>query len=101
MIGVRKTLGAFADYNNRELIHVGNPHLFVFIRTSPTTSDEAVLVVANFDELDQQLDMVDLGNRGRFDLGKLVDAISGESVEVEDEALVVPARGILWLQAVP
>ncbi len=101
MIGVRKTLGAFADYNNRELIPVGNPHLFVFTRTSPATSDDSVLIVANFDETQQRLDMADLGNRGRFDLGKLVDTISGESVPVEDGGLRVPARGILWLQAVP
>ncbi len=101
MIGIRKTLRAFADYNNREHIHVSNPHLFVFTRTSPAASDDAVLVVANFDELEQPMDMIDLGNRGRFDLSRLVDAISGETVETADEILRVPARGILWLQAAP
>jgi len=33
MIAVRKTVPAFADFNNRELLGVDNPHLFAFLRT--------------------------------------------------------------------
>ena len=32
MIAVRKEIQVFADFNNRELIEVDNPHLFVFDR---------------------------------------------------------------------
>ena len=35
MIAVRKSTTAFADYNNRELLETGNPHLFVFMRNNP------------------------------------------------------------------
>jgi len=35
MISVRKEINAFADFNNRELVDVGNPNLFVFSRFTP------------------------------------------------------------------
>ena len=48
MIAVRKTIPAFADYNNRWLIETGNPHLFVFMRNNPFELDDKVVVVDNW-----------------------------------------------------
>jgi amylosucrase len=99
LIAVRKTIPAFADYNNRELIDVGNEHLFVFIRNNYSSPDESVLVVANFDDHPQQLNLADLGNRGGFSLVPLQDAASGESPAHFKDQLVIPPHRFYWLVA--
>ncbi len=43
MIGARKTIPAFADFNNREVLETDNPHLFVFTRTNPYQHSDIVL----------------------------------------------------------
>ena len=51
-----------SNYNNRELIYTGNPHLFVFIRSNPFLPGNDVLVVGNFDDSPQSLTLSDLGS---------------------------------------
>ena len=97
LIAVRKSLAAMADFNNRSLIDVGNPHLFVFIRTNPAMPMEAVLVVANFNDRPEKFDLQDLRNRGRFELGELRDAASGVSPARFNDQIVIPASGFYWL----
>ncbi len=99
LIAVRKTLPGFADFNNRELIDVGNDHLFVFIRSGIESSDQSVLVVANFHDHPQQLDVSDLGNRERFSLGQLQDVVTGESPAMFNNQLVIPPNRFYWLVA--
>ncbi|TDG13986.1 alpha-amylase [Seongchinamella unica] len=101
LIAVRKTLSAFADFNNRELIEVGNEHLFVFIRANLDAPEESVLVVANFNDHSQQLNLADLRNRGRFAIGPLRDAATGESPAVFREQLVIPPLRFYWLVVSP
>jgi len=97
MIAVRKATPAFADFNNRELIETGNPHLFVFMRSNPFESSDHVLVVANFDDAPQSLSLEDLGNRGEFEYGTLRDLYSGEVPEVHEGQLRIPAFRFYWL----
>ncbi|OOZ35643.1 alpha-amylase family glycosyl hydrolase [Solemya velesiana gill symbiont] len=97
MIAVRKATPAFADFNNRELLDVGNEHLFVFLRTHPEKSSESVLVVANFDASPQYLNLDDLGNRGVFQQGQLQDICSGESPALFKDQLVIPPYRFYWL----
>jgi len=97
MIAVRKGTLAFADYNNRELIDTGNPHLFVFIRNNPFLTGNNVLVVGNFDNSPQSLTLSDLSNRGHFEYGLLQDLYSGESPRLFKDQLVVPAYSFYWL----
>jgi len=97
MIAVRKSIDAMADFNNRELIDVGNPHLFVFTRTHLSIPFDSVLVVANFNDRPEQFNLRDLRNRGRFELGELRDLVSGASPAVFNGQLVVPAYGFYWL----
>ncbi len=97
MIAVRKSIDAMADFNNRELIDVGNPHLFVFTRTHLSISFDSVLVVANFNDRPEQFNLHDLRNRGRFELGELRDLVSGASPALFNGQLVVPAYGFYWL----
>jgi amylosucrase len=97
MIAVRKGTPAFADYNNRELIETGNPHLFVFMRSDPFGSSDHVLVVGNFDASPQSLTLSDLGNRGQFEYGRLRDLYSGTSPHLFKDQLVIPPYGFYWL----
>jgi amylosucrase len=97
MIAVRKATPAFADFNNRELLSVANPHLFLFLRTHPERLGESVLVVGNFDVNPQYLELSELGNRGLFQFGQVTDLYSGESPAQLDDRLVVPPRRFYWL----
>jgi len=97
MIAVRKSVHAFADFNNRELIDVGDPHLFVFLRTNPVMTAEAVLVVANFDATPSYLDLADLGNRGMFRFAQPKDLLTGESPALFNGRLVIPPFHLYWL----
>jgi amylosucrase len=96
MIAVRKEIQVFADFNNRELLEVENPHLFVFTRYLVEKPSEQVLVVANFSEHPQHLNLDELnlwGNRYR----PLVDLYKGESPDTFKSSLVVPGFGFYWL----
>ncbi len=97
LIAVRKSIPAFADYNNRELIEVENEHLFVFVRDNPECGREEILVVANFDSKPQHLNLSDLGNRGHFYLAHLKDLISGGSPAIFKDELVIPPYHFYWL----
>jgi amylosucrase len=96
MIAVRKEIHVFADFNNRELLEVDNPHLFVFTRYLAEKPGERVLVVANFSEDPQHLNLDELdlwGNRFR----PLVDLYKGESPDIFKNSLVIPGFGFYWL----
>jgi amylosucrase len=97
LIAVRKTMTAFADFNNRELIDVDNPHLFVLLRTHPSLQGDSVLVVANFDGTPQYLDLENLGNRGRFQFGQVQDLASGQTPALFNGRVVVPPYRFYWL----
>jgi amylosucrase len=97
MIAVRKSTPAFADFNNRELIETGNPHLFVFMRSNPFELSDHVLVVGNFDDAPQSLTLSDLGNRAEFEYGRLRDLYSGEAPSLFKDQLVIPPFRFYWL----
>lgn len=99
MIAVRKCTPAFADFNNRELIDTGNPHLFVYIRSNPADGGDHVLVVGNFDRAPQSLTLSDLGNRAAFEYGRLRDLYSGEQPSLFNDQLVIPPLRFYWLSS--
>jgi len=97
LIEVRKSIPAFADFNNRELLSVQNEHLFVFLRSHPERASEMVLVVANFDAKPQYLNLADLGSRRLFQYGPPQDLASGESPAHFKDQLVIPPFRFYWL----
>ena len=97
MIAARKGIPAFADFNNRELLETGNPHLFVFMRSMPMLGYGNVLVVGNFDSSPQSLTLSDLGNRGNFEYSRLKDLCSGEVPRMFKNQLVIPPYKFYWL----
>ncbi len=97
LIAVRKTIPAFADYNNRELIEVENEHLFVYVRNNPECDKEEVLVVANFNSDPQHLNLSDLGTRAQFQYAQLRDCITGDTPSIFKDQLVIPPYHFYWL----
>jgi amylosucrase len=97
MISVRKEINAFADFNNRELIEVDNPHLFVFGRYLQHQSSEQVLVVANFSNNPQHLNLEDLGSWGA-QYHPFVDLYRGQTPDIFKNSLVIPGYGFYWLK---
>ncbi|WP_163340894.1 alpha-amylase family glycosyl hydrolase [Desulfopila sp. IMCC35008] len=96
MIAVRKEIDVFADFNNRELIEVENQHLFVFGRYHIRQPSERVLVVANFSNKPQHLNLEDISN-WRVQYRSLVDLFKGERPEIFKNSLVIPGYSFYWL----
>lgn len=99
MISVRKEIAAFADFNNRELLDTGNPHLFAFWRVNHQHVHDRVLVVGNFDAHPQHLDLDNLNATGIPEQMQIYDLYSGEKPAMFKNALVIPPYHFYWLQA--
>jgi amylosucrase len=97
MIAVRKATPAFADFNNRELLHASNPHLFVFLRTMPQQLDDSVLIIANFDDKPQPLVLAELQNIAPLDIQQATDLFSGKSPVQSNGNIVIGPRQFHWL----
>jgi amylosucrase len=97
MIAVRKELPSFADFNNRELIPVDNPHLFVFSRFNLRRAYSGVLVVGNFDARPQHLDMSVVSRNVSAQHGQIRDQYSGDSPVLFKDQLVIPPYHFYWL----
>lgn len=97
MIAVRSEIGVFADFNNRELIEVENPHLFVFERYNWISRRDSVLVAANFDRQPHSLNLERIETWGRIDYGRLVDLHTGGQPDMVNHTLVMPGFSFCWL----
>lgn len=98
MIAVRKEIAAFADHNNRELLEVDNPHLFVFSRFDNMGTNSRVLVIGNFDTNPQLLNIEGLSRKGFFQHNLARDLNSGDSIIINDLTIEIPALGFYWLE---
>lgn len=98
MITVRKEIDVFSDFNNRELVDVGNPNLFVFNRFNPQRINDRVLVVANFNNEPQKLDIDQVNSWGAYSHGQLFDLHSRKQPEIFNNTLIVPGFGFYWLR---
>jgi amylosucrase len=97
MIALRKETTAFADFDNRQLLNVGNPNLLVFSRTDPQNSRNRVLVLGNFNIEPQALSLETLRPLGYFLSDGMRDLCSGERVVVNGNAIELPALSCFWL----
>ncbi|BBN59065.1 alpha-amylase family glycosyl hydrolase [Hydrogenovibrio marinus] len=96
MIAVRKEIEVFADFNNRELIEVDNPNLFVFERYNLHRQADHVLVVANFNSEPQYLNLSEIGE-WKQQQHQIVDLYTGKSPDIYKDTLVIPRFGFYWL----
>ncbi len=97
MIAVSKDIDLFADFNNRELFEVNNPHLFVYSRYDLSKRDERILIVANLDGRPQSLNLKDVGLWSTTQYHRLIDLHSGRAPNIFKDILVVPKFGFYWL----
>lgn len=97
MIALRKETTAFADFDNRQLLAVDNPHLLVYSRTDPQNSRNRVLVIGNFSTETQALPVEALRAYGFFTPDGMKDICTGERFQVENDEVVLPALSCCWL----
>lgn len=100
MIAIRKEIAAFADLNNRELIDMENLHLFAFHRYVQTGMNPKVVVIANFDVHPQRA-ALHLFKQKKLQKpeGTLIDLCSGQAVQIEGDAIILPKLTAYWLAA--
>jgi amylosucrase len=97
MIALRKETTAFADFDNRQLLAVDNPNVLAFSRSDPQQSRNQVLVVVNFNNEVQTLPVEALRTSGFIQPDVMKDLCTGARVEVENDALLLPALSCQWL----
>lgn len=97
MIAIRKEVEAFADHNNRELLEVDNPHLFVYSRFCARDVKARILVLCNFDIQPQSLSTALLRKKGFLQHALVKDVVTGEMISAMSEVIEVPALGFYWL----
>jgi amylosucrase len=98
MIAIRKEITAFADHNNRELLDIENPHLFAFSRFDNINTYSRVLVIGNFDNNPQSLDIESLRKRGFFQHNNVRDLHTCDSINIDQQQLEIPPLSFYWLQ---
>lgn len=97
MIALRKETTAFADFDNRQLLAVDNPNLLAFSRCDPQQNRNRVLVIVNFNGESQTLPVEALRAYGFFQPDVMQDLCTGTRVEMENDALILPALSCQWL----
>lgn len=97
MIAIRKEISAFADFNNRDLIRSGNPHLLCYIRFNHARPSERVLVVANFDPSPQYLDLERITGYGINLHAQFMDLYSGSRPAQFDHQIILQGYQFYWL----
>lgn len=97
MIALRKEITVLADFDNRELLAVENPHLLVFTRNDPHNFNNHVLVICNLNDAPQTLPIGNLRAHGYFTQECMKDLISGSCIEAENDALILPPLSYHWL----
>ncbi|MGR8929390.1 MAG: alpha-amylase family glycosyl hydrolase [Gammaproteobacteria bacterium] len=97
MIAIRKETSAFADFNNRELVDAGNEHLLCYIRFNHQRPSEQVLVVANFDDQPQYLDLNNIKSAGVDPNGQFIELISGSKPAQYEQQIVLQGFQFYWL----
>ncbi len=97
MIAIRKEISAFADFNNREILHLDNQHLLAFVRFNHLRPSELVLVVANFNNQPQFFDLDSLVPSVFSSHDRLIDLYSGRSPSQSSSRIVLQAYQFYWL----
>lgn len=97
MIAIRKETSAFADFNNRQLVDTTNPQVFSFIRYDHNRPSERVLVICNFSEQSQRIEMDKLSAAGFGIYGQVYDLYSGKRPTQFNNQLVIQPCLFYWL----
>ena len=98
MIATRKEITAFADHNNRTLITLDNPHLFSFVRFDGSGNHPRVLVICNFDQTLQNLNIDSLRKLGLLQHSNVKDLCTDQVLDLSSSNISIPPLGMFWLE---
>lgn len=98
MISIRKELAPFADFDDRELLHLDNEHLLAFVRSNHQRLSEKVLVIANFDSNPQYFPLDSIRNKGFNIYSNFIDLLTGNSPELSEDNIVIQGYQFYWLR---
>ncbi|QVL46477.1 MAG: alpha-amylase [Methylophilaceae bacterium] len=98
LIAIRKEIPAFADKNNRELIATNNPHLLVYARFNYASASTRVLVVCNFSDVEQGLEVSPLKENGFLKYAVAKNMATGDILTINNDALIIPPLSFYWLE---
>nr|WP_299386624.1 alpha-amylase family glycosyl hydrolase [Allomuricauda sp.] len=96
LIAVRKANPVLADHNNVQLHQSGNKHIWVYERSDG--NKQGIMVLCNFDEKPQVLDLGWIMKLGYFTQGNPIDLVSGTKIEVNSGLLELQPYQIIWLK---
>ena len=97
MISIRKEVPAFADFNNRQILHLENDYLLAFVRFNHLRPSELVLVVANFNDQPRFFDLNCIAPSIFGIHDKLVDLHTGRKPAQSSSRIVLQAYQFYWL----
>ena len=97
MIALRKETHTFADVDNRRLLSLENGNLLAYLRTDPINNHNNVLVIANFNDVEQRVNIAELQTKGGFHQKIMRDLLAGHEFRSDDEFLTIPPIGLYWL----
>ncbi|MDT8406415.1 MAG: alpha-amylase family glycosyl hydrolase [Methylococcales bacterium] len=99
LIAIRKETPAFADFNNRWLIELDNPHVFAFLRQDMTRPSERVFALSNFSAEAQSIAAEALHGKGLSQHQHCIDLVSGSpAIDPQTGALHLSAYQFVWLR---
>lgn len=97
LIAIRKVVRSFADHNNRELIAVDNPHLFIYLRFDHMNRRGAVLVICNFDNKAQTLNLNEMRSKGYLYGDTIKDLATGNAIDLTKGSVTLAPLSFHWL----
>ena len=97
MIALRKEITAFSNFDNRQLLSLDNPNLLAFSRTDPLNNRNKVLVISNFNNETQFLNISELRPQGFFLQENMKDLCTGTRLQTDNDIITIPPLTCYWL----
>ncbi len=101
MIKIRKETDAFADFNNRDLLELGNDAVFGFVRYNYSNPSDKVVVIANLSTEPQHIELNQLADSAYVDPMALEDLWTGRAPSIFSNKLVLSSFQFYWLVLSP
>ncbi|MCL1074485.1 amylosucrase [Shewanella dokdonensis] len=97
LIRLRQQTDAFADFNNRDLLELGNDAVFGYVRYNYTNPSDKVVVIANLSAEPQRVDLEQLRQAAYVEPTMLEDLWSGGPPSIFSNQLVLSGFRFYWL----
>ncbi len=97
LVSLRKNYSVLADHHLPILYEPNNSHVFVFERRGK--SGDGLLIIANFDEMDQVIEGSWINGLGYVQDSKLNDLVSGDQIKMNSGLLNLKPFDLLWLKS--